>query len=979
MALEELRGFAPFERLNERIAAFPREGDTVTAIFTQVIERLAEEFNQKLVETVLTLLASARRGLSDRELQELVAGLDRTDDLFPVLRQLRPYLMKRGPLIDCFHSALTKATRHTFLKSRATEKSLHGRLGAMFLSRCNREGVISWDDALPRTIQELAYHLTEAGAVEFEHEIITWGSVLLDPLFLDAAARSFSLRDILPYYSRESDTYASDVLAFLQRHISTFDRLPMALLPLAWENAIASSNDISRFRSSHAGAAGLFRYSRSGGDSQPTGLALSRFSTFVSSWGLAVDPHDGTVYSGGDDGAVRAWDRELLKERELIVTHQNSVSAMAISMDGKWLLSCDMGGAIALVELATRRIRWESASCFGIWCAVFDRESSRFAVGGAYGKCTVWSVDPLHQLAETQYWNHTNRSIGGLAFSPDGELLFQGGRDGHLRCWPWRESPRNGWGLRADRIFPTLRPITGMVAIYPAGGYVCTRSTGEVVKLNLSENPASRRTRALFQTAVIAQVGDRINCISTWASAGIVAAGTSRGRVLLCDAENQSVLLDATISQSPVRSLALADGGTTCFAACDDGYVYRYDSRKNSGGSLAPVPTQFNPSGNRLVSGMPDQDLERLVEELQSGTRALRSPAVIRWCNASEKNTGDMPAGVIDDYFVSERPARKLRSVVHGIPRAYSPCGRAILYTDGRPRNDGLSSNREFQLVVNESMASAGGSFIIGSDAQGVFAGKIRTLGGPISLRADTQRWEPQYAKLFADVSRQDNIVFACDEYPPFYQQSTHYALTSDGRDLIVAFSHSDHTSYVAYSLSTTTPGLRAQLGTCVTAVACSRGPSRVAVGQMTGRLNVFDFEQDVYVNPVPCLMGTRDLGGKITALLLSPDGRSVVAGLQTGNVFFGRTDSLDTLSMLPLQHGPIEHIVALNDGEILLIIGTNGDASICLVRSDHHESNKIHCVSQICFPGRVDWVWPFDGRHPVLRIAGETIAYLLL
>src|SRR5205807_2691676 len=74
VAMEELRGFASYERLNERIAAFPREGDTVTAIFTQVIERLAEEFNQKLVETVLTLLVSARRGLSERELQELVEG-----------------------------------------------------------------------------------------------------------------------------------------------------------------------------------------------------------------------------------------------------------------------------------------------------------------------------------------------------------------------------------------------------------------------------------------------------------------------------------------------------------------------------------------------------------------------------------------------------------------------------------------------------------------------------------------------------------------------------------------------------------------------------------------------------------------------------------------------------------------------------------------------------------------------------------------
>ena len=52
VALEELRGFAPFERLNERIAAFPREGDTVTAIFTQVINRLEEDFDPETARDV---------------------------------------------------------------------------------------------------------------------------------------------------------------------------------------------------------------------------------------------------------------------------------------------------------------------------------------------------------------------------------------------------------------------------------------------------------------------------------------------------------------------------------------------------------------------------------------------------------------------------------------------------------------------------------------------------------------------------------------------------------------------------------------------------------------------------------------------------------------------------------------------------------------------------------------------------------------
>ena len=56
----------------------------------QVIERLEEDFDADLVRTVLTLLASARRGLSERELQALVADVPGRDDLFPVLRPFDP-------------------------------------------------------------------------------------------------------------------------------------------------------------------------------------------------------------------------------------------------------------------------------------------------------------------------------------------------------------------------------------------------------------------------------------------------------------------------------------------------------------------------------------------------------------------------------------------------------------------------------------------------------------------------------------------------------------------------------------------------------------------------------------------------------------------------------------------------------------------------------------------------------------------------
>ncbi|MFH2002935.1 MAG: DUF4062 domain-containing protein, partial [Planctomycetota bacterium] len=105
IALEELRIFGSFDHLGQRIAAFPQlnakgdHGEAIRSIFKQVIERLELEFDPQLVQTSITLLACARRGLAEDELKQLVAGMPGAQDLFPVLRQLRSYLMKRGTLI----------------------------------------------------------------------------------------------------------------------------------------------------------------------------------------------------------------------------------------------------------------------------------------------------------------------------------------------------------------------------------------------------------------------------------------------------------------------------------------------------------------------------------------------------------------------------------------------------------------------------------------------------------------------------------------------------------------------------------------------------------------------------------------------------------------------------------------------------------------------------------------------------------------
>ena len=128
VALEELRGFGSYEQLGRRIELFPKGDDAVTKLFIQVLERLQDEFDPATVYDVLTFLASARRGLSDRELLDIIestsVAIDQSEsDLFPILRQLRPYLQHRGELRDFFHRGLYKAVSEQFLPDDGTRSA----------------------------------------------------------------------------------------------------------------------------------------------------------------------------------------------------------------------------------------------------------------------------------------------------------------------------------------------------------------------------------------------------------------------------------------------------------------------------------------------------------------------------------------------------------------------------------------------------------------------------------------------------------------------------------------------------------------------------------------------------------------------------------------------------------------------------------------------------------------------------------------
>jgi hypothetical protein len=162
VALEELRIFGSFDKLPNRIAELPRAIDehdgeagedeagverAIEALFGQVLDRLDQEAAARkspgLVSTIFRLLASAKEGLSERELRELVARLlpgmpeqRRAGELQVVLRQVRSYLLRKahpqGALVDFYHRSFWEAVRAKYLPAPSTHHIAHRDLAEYF-------------------------------------------------------------------------------------------------------------------------------------------------------------------------------------------------------------------------------------------------------------------------------------------------------------------------------------------------------------------------------------------------------------------------------------------------------------------------------------------------------------------------------------------------------------------------------------------------------------------------------------------------------------------------------------------------------------------------------------------------------------------------------------------------------------------------------------------------------------------------------
>jgi WD40 repeat protein len=133
------------------------------------------------------------------------------------------------------------------------------------------------------------------------------------------------------------------------------------------------------------------------------------------------------------DRTVRLWDLASGKEIRQLGPHDDQVYAVAFSPDGTLAVSGGEDHAVRLWDISTgKQMRSHTDSNRPIFTVSFSPDGKTFIAGGGDGKIRQWSVE-TGKLLRT--FNGHSDAVQSVAFSPNGNQMVSGGRDQTVRVW----------------------------------------------------------------------------------------------------------------------------------------------------------------------------------------------------------------------------------------------------------------------------------------------------------------------------------------------------------------------------------------------------------------------------------------------------------------------------------------------------------------------------------------------------------------
>jgi hypothetical protein len=447
VALEELRTLGTYGEITARIVELPGE---TQALFGWILgTRLpadpgfvgadGQPCGAALVEKLCSCLGASRHGLSQGELVGLLDPGDPRGNVAALLRLLRPYLMRRGELLDAFHSQLRKAMTENYLKDNASHLAAHRALAHHFHQQVDPAGDRRWHNAPVHALSELPFHLARADS----HDLLV--RVLEDLFFLEAKVSCGMAYDLASDFFdavahlRDDNLFRPRLkllgealwrnLGFIARHATSY---PQALFQCLWNSCWWYDSP---------SAAAHYQVPDEGWTSPPPWIAPDsaiKLCVLLEGWrtqreaahpedvwvrvlrppaiplvgsqlavwrggkgpvfSSAFSPDGRFIFGGSGKGGVQMWDTDRGTLVKMLGQPETAIRHIALSPDGRFILATGMApdekspGPMSLCDFAVGDEMVAFNGLSPAITAVFSPDGRFILAGGADRAARLWDA-----------------------------------------------------------------------------------------------------------------------------------------------------------------------------------------------------------------------------------------------------------------------------------------------------------------------------------------------------------------------------------------------------------------------------------------------------------------------------------------------------------------------------------------------------------------------------------------------------------
>ncbi|BDA67802.1 WD-40 repeat-containing protein [Calothrix sp. PCC 7716] len=314
-----------------------------------------------------------------------------------------------------------------------------------------------------------------------------------------------------------------------------------------------------------------FMWNREG---SPIGQPFEVHQGMVTSVAISTDGK--TIVSGGQDGTVRMWNREGRQIGQPFKGHQGFVYSVAIGMDGQTIVSGGQDGTVRMWNPQGQQIGQPFKGHQGEVSSVAISMDGKTIVSGGDDGIRMWKREG-RQIGQP-FKGHQGRVLS-VAISTDGQTIVSGGRDGIVRM-------SNPQGRQIGQPFKGHQGFVYSVAISTDGKTIVSGGDDGTVRMWKREGGQIGQPFKGHQAFV--------NSVAISTDVQTIVSGGFDGTVRMWNREGGQIGQPFKGHQGEVSSVAISTNGQTIFSVGGDG-IRMWDIKLDSWLKVACERLRYHP------------------------------------------------------------------------------------------------------------------------------------------------------------------------------------------------------------------------------------------------------------------------------------------------------------------------------------------------------------------------------------------------